>query len=84
MRPFRLAIIAGDIFPIDVISHLPVMLEENGIPYLFVPSKQELGAAASTKRPTSCVLVKTPKKGFEAMDIYEGLVKEAKEYDPSN
>lgn len=79
-----LAIIAGDIFPIDVISHLPVMLEENGIPYLFVPSKQELGAAASTKRPTSCVLVKTPKKGFEAMDIYEGLVKEAKEYDPSN
>jgi H/ACA ribonucleoprotein complex subunit 2 len=79
-----LAIIAGDIFPIDVISHLPVMLEENGIPYLFVPSKQELGAAASTKRPTSCVLVKTPKKGFEAMDIYDGLVKEAKEYDPSN
>ena len=79
-----LAIIAGDIFPIDVVSHLPVMLEENGIPYLFVPSKQDLGAAASTKRPTSCVLVKTPKKGFEAMDIYEGLVKEAKEYDPSN
>jgi H/ACA ribonucleoprotein complex subunit 2 len=79
-----LAIIAGDIFPIDVVSHLPVMLEENGIPYLFVPSKQDLGAAASTKRPTSCVLVKTPKKGFEAMDIYDGLVKEAKEYDPSN
>mmetsp|Transcript_16045 Transcript_16045/g.32285 ORF Transcript_16045/g.32285 Transcript_16045/m.32285 type:complete len:161 (-) Transcript_16045:2073-2555(-) len=79
-----LAIIAGDIFPIDVVSHLPVMLEENDIPYLFVPSKQDLGAAASTKRPTSCVLVKTPKKGFEAQDIYDSLMTEAKEYEPTN
>ena len=77
-----LAIIAGDIFPVDVVSHLPVLLEESGVPYLFVPSKQDLGAAASTKRPTSCVLVKTPPKGFEAMDLYETLIKEAKEYEP--
>ena len=79
-----LAIIAGDIFPVDVVSHLPILLEENDIPYLFVPSKQDLGAAASTKRPTSCVLVKTPKNGFEAQDIYDSLVKEAKEYEPAN
>lgn len=80
-----LAILAGDIFPLDVISHLPLYLEENDVPYLFVPSKQDLGAAASTKRPTSCVLVRTPKTGkdaFEAQDVYDTLVKEAKEYDP--
>uniref|UniRef100_A0A6U3Z8L3 H/ACA ribonucleoprotein complex subunit 2 n=1 Tax=Ditylum brightwellii TaxID=49249 RepID=A0A6U3Z8L3_9STRA len=78
-----LAILAGDIFPIDVISHLPILLEENNVPYLFVPSKQDLGSAASTKRPTSCVLVKTPKKDFDAKDIYDQLVEEAKAYDPS-
>jgi H/ACA ribonucleoprotein complex subunit 2 len=78
-----LAILAGDIFPLDVISHLPVLLEEHDIPYLFVPSKQDLGAAASTKRPTSCVLVKVPKQGFDAQDIYDAMWKEAKEYDPS-
>ena len=79
-----LAILAGDIYPLDVYSHLPVLLEEQDVPYLFVPSKQDLGAAASTKRPTSCVLVRTPKKDFEAQDLYDLLMKEAKEYDPTS
>ena len=78
-----LAILAGDIFPLDVISHLPLLLEEHDIPYVFVPSKQDLGAAAATKRPTSCVLVKTPKKDFDAQDIFDAMMKEAKEYDPT-
>jgi H/ACA ribonucleoprotein complex subunit 2 len=55
-----LVVMAGDIYPIDVISHIPLLLEEKNIPYLFVPSKFDLGAAASTKRPTSCVLIKPP------------------------
>uniref|UniRef100_A0A7S1Z812 H/ACA ribonucleoprotein complex subunit 2 n=1 Tax=Trieres chinensis TaxID=1514140 RepID=A0A7S1Z812_TRICV len=80
-----LAILAGDIFPIDVVSHLPILFEEKGVPYLFVPSKQDLGAAASTKRPTSCVLIKAPEKGkeFDGEDIYDALVEEAKSYDPT-
>lgn len=79
-----LCVLAGDIYPLDVYSHLPVLLEEQDIPYLFVPSKQDLGAAASTKRPTSCVLVRTPKKEFEAQDLYDTMIKEAKEYDPTS
>ena len=77
-----LAILAGDIYPLDVISHIPILLEEKDIPYLFVPSKQDLGAAASTKRPTSVVLIKTPKKDFDGKDLYDALTKEAKAYDP--
>lgn len=50
-------ILAGDITPIDIISHLPVMCEDAQIPYVFVPSKEELGHASATKRPTSCVMV---------------------------
>ena len=53
----RLCIIAGDISPIDVISHLPVLCEDKGVLFVFVPSKIDLGAAAGTKRPTSCVLI---------------------------
>jgi H/ACA ribonucleoprotein complex subunit 2 len=79
-----LAIMAGDIYPVDVISHLPVYLEEKNLPYIFVPSKQDLGAAASTKRPTSIVLIRTPNKDFEGQDLYDALVKEAKEYNPSS
>ncbi|ROT41502.1 L30e-like protein [Sodiomyces alkalinus F11] len=50
-------IIAGDISPQDVVSHLPVLCEDHNVPYIFVPSRAELGAAAKTKRPTSVVMV---------------------------
>ena len=41
----------------DVISHIPVLCEDHGVPYLFVTSRAELGAAGNTKRPTSVVMV---------------------------
>ncbi|TFL06007.1 50S ribosomal protein L30e-like protein [Pterulicium gracile] len=50
-------ILAADINPIDIISHLPFMCEEAQVPYIFVTSKEELGQASSTKRPTSCVMI---------------------------
>ncbi|KAI0269147.1 50S ribosomal protein L30e-like protein [Gloeopeniophorella convolvens] len=52
-----LLVLAADITPIDIISHLPVLSEEAQIPYVFIPSKEELGHASSTKRPTSCVMI---------------------------
>ena len=51
-------VIAGNISPLDVISHLPVLCEDAGVPYCYVPSKEDLGAAGQTKRPTSIVLVR--------------------------
>jgi H/ACA ribonucleoprotein complex subunit 2 len=53
----RLLVLAADITPIDIISHLPVLSEEAQIPYIFISSKEELGHASSTKRPTSCVMI---------------------------
>ncbi|KAL7623299.1 snoRNA-binding protein [Parahypoxylon ruwenzoriense] len=50
-------ILAGDISPMDVISHIPVLCEDVNVPYIFVNSRAELGAAGSTKRPTSVVMV---------------------------
>lgn len=71
-------IIAGDISPIDVVTHIPILCEDRDIPYLYVPSKRDLGAAANTKRPTSCILV-TPKESFSDIDLYKKLMEEAKE-----
>ena len=34
-----IVVLAGDISPIDVISHLPVLCEDNDVPYVFVTSK---------------------------------------------
>ena len=52
----------GDVNPIDVISHIPVYCEEKSIPYCYVHSRRELGAAGGTKRPTSVVLIEKDKE----------------------
>lgn len=36
----RLVVLAGDISPIDVITHVPVLCEDNDIPYVYVPAKE--------------------------------------------
>ena len=78
--PFGIVVIAADISPMDVISHLPVLCEDHGIPYIYVTSRAELGAASSTKRPTSVVMVSKEKgkgrKGKEKKDGEEGGAKE--------
>ncbi|XP_040996629.1 H/ACA ribonucleoprotein complex subunit 2-like protein [Juglans microcarpa x Juglans regia] len=59
-----LCVIAGNISPIDVITHVPILCEEAEIPYVYVHSKEDLANAGATKRPTCCVLVQTkPNKG---------------------
>jgi H/ACA ribonucleoprotein complex subunit 2 len=52
-----LMVLAGNITPIDVITHLPVLCEDKDIPYIYVPYKEDLGEAGGTKRPTSVILV---------------------------
>ncbi|KAK4249074.1 50S ribosomal protein L30e-like protein [Corynascus novoguineensis] len=53
-----LVIIAGDISPMDVIMHFPILCEEHGVPYLYMRSRADLGVAACTKRATSVVMLK--------------------------
>lgn len=55
--PFAIVVIAADISPMDVISHIPVLCEDHSVPYIFVTSRTELGAASSTKRPTSVTMI---------------------------
>ena len=74
-------IIAGNITPIDVVTHLPVLCEDSDIPYVYVPQKEELGSAGSTKRPTSCVLVQS-KTGSEHEEYYEEVRREILKVSP--
>ena len=58
----RIVVIAADISPIDVLSHLPILCEDKNVPYIYVKSRAEVGEACKTKRPTSCVLIAAPDK----------------------
>ncbi|KAL4340739.1 hypothetical protein GQ457_08G036820 [Hibiscus cannabinus] len=69
-----LCVIAGNISPIDVITHVPILCEEAEIPYVYVSSKEDLATAGATKRPTCCVLVLTkPTKGELAPEEQEKI-----------
>ena len=61
-------VIAGDVYPVDVVAHLPLLCEEADVPYCYVPRKTDLGAAGLTKRPTSVVFV-SDKKADEDLKL---------------
>ncbi|XP_077596872.1 H/ACA ribonucleoprotein complex subunit 2-like protein [Stigmatopora nigra] len=63
-----IVILAGDTLPIEVYCHLPVMCEDRRLPYAYVPSKVDLGAAAGSKRPTCVILIKPHEDYQEAYD----------------
>lgn len=52
-----LVVIAGDVDPQEIVMHLPPLCEEGGIPYIFVPEKEELGLAAGLNLQTSAVAI---------------------------
>ncbi len=41
----KLIIIAEDVEPPEVVAHLPILCEEQGAAFVFVPTKQELGSS---------------------------------------
>ncbi|KAK4448258.1 L30e-like protein [Podospora aff. communis PSN243] len=75
-----LVIIAGDISPMDVIMHFPILCEEHGVPYLYIKSRADLGVAASTKRATSVVMLKPEGKKPTGKDDGEDKKVSPEEY----
>ncbi len=56
----KLVIIAEDVNPPEIVAFLPVLCDEKGIPYVFVPGKKELGEAAGIKVASSAVAIVEP------------------------
>ena len=56
----KLVLAAADVNPVEVILHLEPLCNEKGTPFVKVPSREELGAAAGLGIPTSSVAVVDP------------------------
>lgn len=52
-----LTVIAEDVEPVEVVAHLPALCDEKSIPYVYVPSKRELGAAAGIDVGCAAVVI---------------------------
>ncbi len=51
----KLVVIANDVEPKEIVMHLPPLCDEKKIPYVFVPSKMELGRAAGLDVPSASI-----------------------------
>lgn len=53
----KLVVIATDVEPEEIVMHLPVLCDEKKVPYVFVPSKEELGTSVGIGVATSSVAI---------------------------
>lgn len=75
----KLVVIAEDVEPPQVVAHLPILCDERKIPYLYVPSKLELGKSAGLDVGSAAISVVEPGDGAQSLKelvkVFEGLKK---------
>ena len=73
-----LVVIAEDVEPPEVVAHLPALCGEKNVPYVYVPSKRELGSAAGIDVPSAAIAIVDPGKAAAAVKEIAGKIKELK------
>jgi len=68
-----LVIFAGDVTPIEVMCHMPAVCEEKSLPYIYTPSRQDLGTAMGVKRGCLMVMVREHE---DYKDLYDEVAGE--------
>jgi len=53
----KLVIIAEDVDPPEVVAHLPLLCEERKIPYVFVPTREQIGKALGIDVPAAAASI---------------------------
>ena len=53
----KLVVLAEDVTPPEILMHLPLLCDEKKIPYVYVPSKVELGKMCGIEVPTSSIAI---------------------------
>ncbi len=66
--------IAGDVEPEEVVMHIPAICESKKVPYVFVPSKQELGKSIGLN--VQCTAVAVENKG-KASGQFDDIISRA-------
>jgi len=71
-----IVIFAGDVSPVEIMCHLPAVCEEKEMPYIYTPSRMDIGAAMGVKRGTMTVMIRENNEYKELYDkVFEDLKK---------
>jgi len=72
----QLVVIAEDVEPKEIVMHLPALCDEKKIPYIYVPSKLELGKAAGIDVASASISIVEP---GESKDLLKDILKKINE-----
>jgi len=53
----KLVVIAEDVDPPEVVAHLPLLCDERKIPYVFVPTREQIGKAIGIDVPAAAACI---------------------------
>ena len=71
----KLVLMAEDVTPEEILMHLPLLCEEKEVPFIYVPSKMDLGKASGIEVPTSSIAI--VEEG-EAKSLVSDIAKQVK------
>lgn len=77
-RLVKLAVIAEDVEPAEIVAHLPPLCDEKDVPYVYVPKKRELGSAAGIDVACAAIAIVDPGEAVDAVKAIIDRVKELK------
>ena len=71
-----IVVLGGNVTPMDIIAHIPAICENQNVPYVFLPSKEQISAYSQRTSPVACVVIRAPKDDTYAEDynsVLEGI-----------
>ncbi|ADL58300.1 MULTISPECIES: 50S ribosomal protein L7Ae [Methanothermobacter] len=72
----QLVLVAEDVEPAEIVAHLPLLAEEKEIPYIYLPTKDELGAAAGLNVGTASAAIV---EAGDAEDLINEIIEKVEE-----
>jgi large subunit ribosomal protein L7Ae len=73
--------IALDVDPPEIVAHLPLLCRERKVPYIFVPSKEELGKRAGIDVSAASVCIADPGEAQRIIDEIISYLKKINVYE---
>jgi len=64
----KLIVMAEDVYPVEILVHVPMLCEEKRIPYVYVPKKLRLGQAAGLSKSAASVAIVEPGEAKALLD----------------
>ncbi|CAL4091362.1 unnamed protein product [Meganyctiphanes norvegica] len=70
-----IVIFAGDVTPIEIMCHMPGVCEEKEMPYIYTPSRNDIGTAMGVKRGSLTVMIR---ENPEYQELYDKVLEDIK------